>query len=35
MNADISIELLDAGISASPQPLSGEFSGPALDLIDP
>jgi hypothetical protein len=28
-------ELPDGGMNAAPEPLSGELSEPALDLIDP
>ena len=33
--ADVGFELLDGGMNTSPEPLSGELSEPALDLIDP
>jgi hypothetical protein len=33
--ADISFELPDRGMNTAPEPLSGEFSEPALDLTDP
>lgn len=33
--ADIGSELPDGGVNAALQALSGEFSEPALDLIDP
>ena len=33
--ADIGFELPDRGMDASPEPLSGELSKPALNLIDP
>jgi hypothetical protein len=33
--ADIGLELPDGGVDASLDLLSGEFSEPALDLIDP
>ncbi len=33
--ADIGLELPDRGVDASLDLLSGEFSEPALDLIDP
>jgi hypothetical protein len=32
---DIGFELADGGMNTAPEPLSGEFSEPALDLIDP
>jgi hypothetical protein len=33
--ADIGLELPDGGMNTPPEPLSGEFSEPTLDLIDP
>ena len=33
--ADVGLELLDGGVNTSLDLLSGEFSEPALDLIDP
>ena len=33
--ADIGLQLPDRGMYAPPESLSGEFSEPALDLIDP
>jgi hypothetical protein len=33
--ANIGLELPDGGMDTSPEPFSGEFSEPALDLIDP
>ena len=33
--ADVGFELPDGGMNTSPEPLSGELSEPALDLIDP
>jgi len=33
--ADISFELPDGRVDAALKPLSGEFSEPTLDLIDP
>jgi hypothetical protein len=32
---DIGVELPDGGMNTSLEPLSGELSEPALDLIDP
>ena len=32
---DVGLELLDGGVNTSLDLLSGEFSEPALDLIDP
>ena len=32
---DVGLELLDGGVDTSLDLLSGEFSEPALDLIDP
>jgi len=32
---DICFELPDGGMNTAPEPLSGELSEPALDLIDP
>ena len=34
-SADIGFEFPDRGMNTSLEPLSGEFSEPALDLIDP
>lgn len=34
-SADIGFELADGGVDTSAELLSGEFSEPALDLIDP
>ena len=34
-SADIGFELPDRGMNTSPETLSGEFSEPAFDLIDP
>jgi hypothetical protein len=33
--ADVSLELLDGCVDASPDLLSGQLGEPALDLIDP
>jgi hypothetical protein len=33
--ANIGLELPDGGMNTSPEPLSGEFREPALDLLDP
>ena len=32
--ADISLQLLDGGVNAALEPLSGQLGEPALDLID-
>ena len=32
---DVGVELPDRGMNTSPEPLSGELSEPALDLIYP
>ena len=34
-SANIGLELPDGGMNTSPERLAGEFSEPALDLIDP
>jgi hypothetical protein len=34
-SADIGFELPDGGMNTALEPLSGEFSEPTLDLIDP
>jgi hypothetical protein len=34
-SADIGFEFPDRGVNTSLEPLSGELSEPALDLIDP
>jgi len=34
-SADIGFELSDRSMNSSAEPLSGEFSKPAFDLIDP
>jgi hypothetical protein len=34
-SADVGFELSHRGMNTSPEPLSGEFSEPAFDLIDP
>ena len=34
-SADIGFELSDGGMNTPLEPLSGEFSEPAFDLIDP
>ena len=33
--ADVGLQLPDRGMNAASEPLSGELSEPALDLIDP
>jgi hypothetical protein len=33
--ADVGFELLDGCVNTALKPLSGEFSEPTLDLIDP